>query len=532
MSSSRSVNVPLVRVESSEDTTPPRKTGGDKILHSMSRWRQFVASPLLPLVVAGLLYSVILTDDLFGDEYAQYRWSVLGSSPYGSLLALDVNTQLAKIGYLLVGQPWAIRLHSILFSLGTIVLIWMVAKRCFDSGTAIIAAWLAALSPYLIEFAAEARPNAIFVFAGTLFLYALLLFLQNDSWPNTLLLMFSACFGLLARPMFVAILLFGLGYYIIRHRRITLRLALVSLAAIPFIILMFCQMAAFSRIGPKESSDVSASLLNFLLRLPMAFTYGYCTLDYPERDAGWNISIREVLVQNMMPVLISAIVFCAFLIGVVYLVRKVRSQTIFLIGAVVLPISILLAVQETGFSMLNEKHCAGFVGAYYVLLAAILVHICRFTWGKCTMLLYAYLVAVSLFHFYFRPEIYSRRSNFTALNSFLSGTLKNDDLLLGYRLSRERKPNYLTILEQADHIIDLYQDKPPDVSLPEYVASVDTACTGKIYLIYDSRLRPGIDPDNCVLSFMKKHRDFVVKHYGRNLLLYEFSQNAYGSERL
>lgn len=521
--------MPLVRVESSENTTPPRKTGEDNTLHGMLRWRQLVPSLVLPLVVAGLLYSVILTDDLFGDEFAQYRWSVLGYRPQNLSLALDVNTQLAKIGHLLLSEPWAIRLHSIIFSLGAIVLIWLVAKHCFDSRTATLAAWLAAFSPYLIEFAAEARPNAIFVFAGILFLYALLLFIKNDSWSNTLLLIFSACFGLLARPMFVSILLFGLGYYIVRQRRITLKLALVSLAIVPLIIRMYYNLMELSNILPKASSDVPPSILNFLLRLPMAFTYGYCTLDYPERDAGWNISMGEVLLRNMTSVVIAGIVFCALLVGFVQLLKKTKSQTVFLVGAVVLPISILIAVQETGFSMLNEKHCAGVVGAYYVLLAAIILHISRFTWGKCAAILYACLVVVSLFHFYFQPEIYSRRSNFTALNSFLLGALKDDDLLICYHWYSKNHPNYLTIFDQADHFVDLYQDRPTDMSLPEYVTSVSAACSGKIYLTYYSIVRGWVDPGNCVLPVLKKQRDYVVKRYGRNLLLYEFSE-MHGSQ--
>ena len=526
MLSSRSVNMPLVNGESSEDTTTPRRIGDDNTLHAMLRWRQLMFSLLLPLMAAGLLYSVNFTDDLFGDEFAQYRWSVLNYGSYNLSYTLDINTQFAKIGYFLLGEPWAMRLHSLILSLGSIVLIWMVAKHCFDTRTATLAAWVAAFSPYLIEFASDARPHAIFIFAGILFLYALLLFIQNDSWPNTLLLMLSACFGLLAREMFVAFLIFGCGYYAIRHRRITLKLALVSLATVPFIIRICYRMSVLSQFSPKESSDVPASILNLLCRLPMAFTYGYCTLNYPERDASWNISMGEVLSRNMVSVVIAGIVFCAFLVGFVQLLKKAKSQTIFLLGAVVVPISILIAVQETGFSILNEKHCAGVAGAYGVLLAGIIVHISRFTWGKCAALLYTCLVAVSLFHFYFQPEVYSRRSNFTALNSFLQGTLKNDDFLMRYRGISKKQPNYnyLTICDQADHFVNLYEDKPAGMSLPEYVTSVSAACSGKIYLIYYSIERGSVDPANCVLPVLKKQRDYVVKPYGRNLLLYEFSE--------
>ncbi len=496
----------------------------EPFLCGLTGWKIFLIGIILPLLTATFLYSVILTDDLFGDEFIQYRWSVLNDRPHSLSDALDINTQLARIGYVLVGQPWAIRLHSIVFSLGTIVLIWVVAKQCFDSRTAIIAAWLAAFSPYLMEFAAEARPNAIFIFAGILFLYALLRFAQNDSWPNTLLLMLSAGFGLLARPMFVSILIFGLSYYTWRKKRMTLKLALVFLSTLPFVVLVGYQAIVFLGIGPKESSDVHPSILNLVLRLTMAFNFGYSTLNYPERDAGWNISVRELLSRNPVYALICVLLLCAFLIGLIQLHRKARSKTVLLAGAVIIPIAVLIAVQETGFSLLNEKHCAGVVGAYYVLLVAIIVQISRHTWGKVAVLLYIFLVGISLFHFYFEPEIYSRRSNFTALNSYLTGELKDSDLLIGYHLSRERKPDYLTILDKADNFVDLYLNKPTDTSLVEYVVSLDAACIGKIYLIYDSRLRPLVDPSNSVLSVLKKHREYAMRRYGRNLQLYEFSE--------
>ncbi|MDT8301697.1 MAG: glycosyltransferase family 39 protein [Sedimentisphaerales bacterium] len=497
----------------------PQKPFTDKL----PGWKTFLFGVIPPLLMAAFLYSFILTDDLFGDEFLQYRWSVLSESPYGSLLALDINAQLARIGYLLIGQQWALRLHSIIFSLGTIILVWMVAKHCFGSRTASVAAWIAAFSPYMLEFAAEARPNAIFIFAGILFLYALLLFIDDDGWPNTLLLIFSACFGLLARPMFIAILMFGFGYYIVKQRKFSLKLSLVSVLVVPFLILLGYQMVVFSSFGPKEPSNASASILNFLFRIQMAFNYGYSTLNYPERDAGWNISISQVLSEHPIYVLICIFLFCAIIIALFQLYRKARSKIVFLACAIVIPIIIMITVQETGFSLLNEKHCAGVVGAWYVLLAAIIVHISRYTWGKCAIVLYVYLICVSLFHFYFQPEIYSRRSNFTALNSFLTEVLKDDDFLISYHLSSERKPNYLPILHKAAYYIDLYQHNPTDVSLHEYVASFCDSYSGKIYLIYDSRLRPGIDPDNQVLSFLMKRYDFTLKHYGRNLKLYEFS---------
>jgi len=237
---------------------------------------------------------------------------------------------------------------------------------------------------------------------------------------------------------------------------------------------------------------------------------------------GWNISVSHIISQNLILVTTCIVVFFALLVGFIQLLRKDKTKTLFLTGAVFIPILILIIVQETGFSMLNEKHCAGVVGVWYILLAAIIIQISRYIWGKCAVLLYVFLIFLSLSHFYFQPEIYSRRSNFSALNSFLTKTIKENDVLISYHLSPDRIPDYLPILEEANHYIDLYLDNPSDLSFPEYISSISSNCTGKIFLIYDSRLRPMTDPDNYVLSVLTNQYQFIVRDYGRNTKLYEF----------
>jgi hypothetical protein len=332
--------------------------------------------------------------------------------------------------------------------------------------------------------------------------------------------------------MFVSILIFGICYYVLQKKRISLKLVSILFSSLPFIIIIAIKMIKFSSYGPKESADVPPSVLNLLMRLPMAFTYGYSTLEYPERDIGWNISISEVLANNLVLVAICIFVFIALFIGFVHLLKKDARRAIFLAGAVFVPIIILITGQETGFSMLNEKHCAGVVGAWYILLAASMVEISRYLWGKCAIVLYIFLIGMSLYHFYFQSEIYSRRTNFTALNSFLTETINKKDLLIVYHFSNERNPDYLPILDKAENYIDLYQDKPQNTSFKNFISSISDDCFGNIYLIYDSRLRPGIDPDNSVLSFLMKQREFNLLHYGRNLKLYEFSNQKLISQKL
>ena len=287
---------------------------------------------------------------------------------------------------------------------------------------------------------------------------------------------------------------------------------------------LYYGMAQYSHVAPKESVAAPASALNFLVRLPMAFTFGFCTLKYPPRGANYGISISRTLSQNSVTVAIICVVFCAFLVGYVRLLRKRTPETLLLTGAILLPVSILVMMQEVGFSLLNVRHCAGVLGPFCVLLSGVMINIWRSWWGKLGVALYGYLIAVSLVHFYFQPEVYSRRSNYSALNAFLLEELQEDDHLLTYHWSVGIKPNYLTAAATANTYVDLYRDRPQDLSMTEFIESIDANCTGRIYLVDSGAARRRADPQDRVVSFLEMHRDSATRRYGRNLSLYVFSE--------
>jgi hypothetical protein len=492
-------------------------------VNSQLRLRHFLVNWFLPVLIASVLYSFVLTDNLFGDEYSQYHRAVLGQRDFGMSQALNINTQCARLGHYLLGTPWAIRLHSVFFALGSIVLVGKLARKFLSSRGVIIATWIAALSPLLVEFGAEARPNAIFVFSGTLFLYSILAFTENESWPNLLLVLFSVCFGLLSRQMFVAILFFGLAYYALKRRRITLKLLLICLASLPLIARLVYRMTIYSNFAPKESAESNVSLLSTLSRIPIAFSFGFTTLKYPERDVNFNVSIIETISQNTLPVLVILVVFLGLLIGFICYLRKSRKDACFLAGAITLPIMILIIIQETGFSILLAKHCAGVLGVYYVLLAAIITQIFKYKWGKVVVILYFCITGLSLYHFYFEPEIYSRRSNVVAMNKEIRNTLRDEDYVIEYYRPKGYEPNYLTSLAQAENHVLLRDDLPEGMSLDEYVRSVHSECAGKILLIDSVMTRRIVDPDGCVVRVLKENRNHILKRYGRNLSLHVFT---------
>lgn len=192
-------------------------------------------------------------------------------------------------------------------------------------------------------------------------------------------------------------------------------------------------------------------------------------------------------------------------------------------GAITLPIMILIIVQETGFSILLAKHCAGVLGAYYILLAAIMTQIFKYKWGKVIIILYFCITGLSLYHFYFQPEIYSRRSNVVAMNKEIQNTLSDEDYVMEYYRPKDIEPNYLTSLAQATNHVLLRDDLPEDMSLDEYVRDIHSECAGKILLIDSVMTRRIVDPNGCVVRVLKENRNHVLKRYGRNLSLHVFT---------
>lgn len=477
------------------------------------------------MLVASVLYSIIITDNLFGDEFAEYGFAVLGHSRFGMSTTLDIHTQLARLGHLIIDKPWSIRLYSILCGLGTILFVGMFAKKFISNKVAVCAMWIAAFSPFLIEFAPEARPNAIFMFAGILFLYAFMSLVEDESLTNVVFVIFAGCFGLLAREMFISILVFCFGYYIIKKRKVTVKLVIIGMAMLPFIIRLYLRMKQYSNFAPKESADAPVSLINFLFRLPVAFTFGYNTLRYPERGANFGISISDTVSAHLFTFMFMILVFVGLLIGFIFLVKK-DKKILMTSAAVLVPVGLLILAQELGFSILNVRHCAGVFGIFCVLIAAILIELYKYKWGKCIILLYVYLLAISLYHFYFQPEIYSRRSNYIALNTELETNLKNEDYIIVYHRGTNEDPDYLTALQNKDNIQDIYTDLPSDMDINEYVHNIDSKSKGRIFLIANNATKNWVDPDNSVMSALQKERAYIRLKYGRNLSLYIFNQTS------
>lgn len=70
-------------------------------------------------------------------------------------------------------SEFALRFFSVMANVGTIPLIYALARRWFSKAIALLAALLAALSPFYVWYAQEARPYSLVLFFSTLSVYSL-----------------------------------------------------------------------------------------------------------------------------------------------------------------------------------------------------------------------------------------------------------------------------------------------------------------------------------------------------------------------
>jgi len=117
----------------------------------------------------------------------------------------------------------SLRIPSVIFSTATVCLIYFLAKNLFDKTTAFYASSFAAINPFFVQYAQDARPYAMLCFFSALALLSVSKFLKNakGSIPSAvhlgifvLSLALTSCFHYTA-IIFIVSCLFLLGLYYI-----------------------------------------------------------------------------------------------------------------------------------------------------------------------------------------------------------------------------------------------------------------------------------------------------------------------------
>lgn len=145
----------------------------------------------------------------------------------------------------------AVRIPSVIFGVGTVFVVYLIAKKLFEKKTALIAATLIATAPLHIYYSQEARMYMLAAFLATLSVYFFVSVIERDRLLNwlgfivsTALMLYSDYFPYLLIPAFFI-------YIVLNRKRIpsaTIR------TFIPSAVLIFALLSPWLLFLPKQLS--------------------------------------------------------------------------------------------------------------------------------------------------------------------------------------------------------------------------------------------------------------------------------------
>ena len=492
---------------------------------------------LAALLAALFLYSFHVSSDLYGDERG-HTYNVVATGKFWtniqdpSMCHPPLYFMLAKLTYNLTDRPWGIRIPSILFALGTVIVLSFGAKRILGERFFLPSAWMAALSPFLLEFAAEGRAYAMLIFFSVAMTWALLEFLQCENVKNMLILIFVAICGALTHYFFWLQMVFAGAYYLIVRKHISRYalgvLAIVLIVLAPLASTLFVpQEGNFTKYLQVSWSETFFSVPNFIARLPVALTYGFSTFDLPNLDPARNFSFR-VLFDNWSLSLLVLISFVGIMYAWVRLAVEKTKWFWFLFLGVVIPSLLGLVGGTLGFYLIREKHLAVIWGSYSLLLLLAFHYLSGTRTGLLVITCYAAVVIVSIVHFIAYPNEYSRRMDWTGLNRVLEGKISDSDSILFYANDPQSLSlGKMKVLDNNFKRVNLEADRPKGESLETFVKQIDNSTEGKVFLINNETDRHMVDPNSEVIKTFMSTRTVSESRFGRNLILYEFKRNLH-----
>lgn len=488
------------------------------------------------LVVAGAVYSTHLTDDLYGDETGQTIELVTqGRSLFSVVDPSSVHPPLffflAKASYLVVGKAWAIRLPSLLFALGTILILPFAARGILGERFFFPAAWLGLLSPFILEFSAEGRSYTMIVFFSLAALWFLVRFIKSDRPRDLVVLLVLSGLGVLTHYFFGLQIVYMGAAYLLEKRRLPSRLwkyvvaAAVGVAA-AIAALMLGPGPHFFQYLQGGWSRGYFSAFNFLVRLPVAISYGFCTFRLPALDPARNVN-WSMARENAATILMILIAFGGFLYAWIRMWKdKVAWYGLLVLGAVI-PTALALLIGKLGFYLPREKHLAVIWGCVFFLQLLGLERLFRSWPGRAAAGCHLAVVAISMFHYLAQPNEYSRRMNWTGLNEAIERAVQSDDCLLYYHydlgfLSMDR----MAVLRRNIPRLRLTAPAAGEPDLETQARLLDRNTRGTIFLVDHEEARNIVDPSSLIIRTLTALRKAHQQRFGRNLILFVFSARS------
>jgi mannosyltransferase len=222
-------------------------------------------------------------DEAFAALYAEKD---LGSLVYGTVTpvqgaAADIHPLLYYFflhGWMRIGQsPFVLRFPSVVFGILAVPLLACLARELFDSRTAILAALLAAVSPFHIWYSQEARMYSLLCLVSLGSLYFFVRAWKENRWPHWVA--FGVLTGLslyIHNLAFLFPLTLNLMTLLQRRWRVLPRLIAANIVAalifVPWLVLVPGQLAKVSQaywVPTPGPAELVRTLIVFTFNLPL-----------------------------------------------------------------------------------------------------------------------------------------------------------------------------------------------------------------------------------------------------------------------
>jgi hypothetical protein len=488
------------------------------------------------LLTALFLYTYHLNVDLYGDERG-HTYNVIATGNFLTNI-LDPSMShpplyfiLAKLTYDITGKPWGIRIPSVFFALGIVILASLSARDILGKQYFLPGAWLAAFSPFVLEFSAEGRAYEMLIFFSVASFWAFLKFIQKENFKTIFWFAGTSVFGALTHYFFWFQLIFFTVYYLFVRKKITRYSICVFLITaffvLPFpILILFIQKAQFREVLQVNWGTYFNSL-NFLARLYTAVSYGYSAFYLPNLDPARNVPIIQVVRDNLILICLGAVSTGGLLWVWINLTRRKIQFFWFFILGIIMPVTLGIIAAKSGLYLIREKHLAIIWIFYFFLLLLAFNYLREKKWGWLIIGCQVAVMFVSIYHYIIMPNEYTRKMDWTGLIQTLEQEAKQSDSVVLYLYDIEDESlEKLTLWNQGIQKVNLHRDLPKNTSISDYAKYLNNKISGTIYIVNNETDRLIVDPNSELLNSLMKYRSFLERRFGRNLILYDFRYSS------
>ena len=357
---------------------------------------------------------------LWVDEYLTWHTAYIGQAlrvtdvlhnDHGPLLQVLLHLWTGLVG----DSEFALRLPSALATVALVPALAALAARVLGSRYAAPAAWMAALSPYLVWYGQEARNYSFAMLFATLAALAAWRWHEEGGKRHGAALVAWSWLGLLSNLNVGLVLPLLFAWVALPSRGRRGNPAGVLVAALAVVVLEAPWFAAYGHFLPWERLSPAGPALpaNTTIREGTIFSWGAYPFTFSAFSVGYSYGppLMELHLDSPLraalpywPLLLpAALLFAGLTIAGLRALWPDRARLVFCTGLVLLPLLFVTYFSLRNFKVFNPRYVSSGIAGYYLILLAGWGSLSD-GWRRATAVLVLAMWAWSLAHHYFDPR--------------------------------------------------------------------------------------------------------------------------------